>query len=345
MSQPLVSVIVLSHNRKEETLMCLQSIAEQDYGPMEILVLDNASTDGSPEAITRAFPDVRMLYMPKNYGDFEGRDIAFKNTSGDYVLLVDNDAILTPGIVTHLVERMEREPEVALIEPRIIHPETGATFGCGPDVIETDHYRGNFISCAVLIRADVLREAGGFPHYLLAGAELHLTFRFLDLGYRILHLGDPCVYHLQSAKNRVPYNRLFLTARWRLWTYMIHVPGVLRPLAHLFWIPLLHAQKSVRFGHVLRGPVDAVRLFGLGLKGWVTGPWRVQRETLRRIDYLRLNLVTTPEQYEAIPTAKSYFAEQIRARITGKGIRRRSVPFLAPEPRQRAIHPSSGEAL
>ena len=126
----LVSAVVLSWNRREETLACLAALERQTYAPMEIVVLENGSDDESAEAIREEFPDVALLRMPRNYGDWQGWDIAAANCRGKYMLEIDSDAELEADAVEKLVARMEAEPELAVAQPRIVCAATCSRAFC-----------------------------------------------------------------------------------------------------------------------------------------------------------------------------------------------------------------------
>ncbi len=318
MADPLVSVVVLSFNRRACTLECLASVRSQTYRPLEVVVLDNGSSDGSAEAIESEFPEVRLIRMPRNYGDWEGRDIAAANCRGEYLFLLDNDAVAQPDTIATLVTRMEHEPELAVAQARVVDPVTGHLEGAevGGRPIESDHYRASFLGGASLIRARALRLVGGFPHYLLGGGEPFLSYRFLDLGYRIVVCGQALVLHKKSPEQRAPHQRYFLSSLQRLRALMSHYPGLARPLLELCWKSVAYAAGALRRGFIWQLAPDMVLLVYGGLRAW-RGPWRIKPDTVRLVDYLRSNVVSTPEEYIAIPLGHSHFLRFARRRLSG----------------------------
>ncbi len=304
---PRVSAIVLSYNRRDETLKCLTSLKEQDYATLEIVVVDNGSKDGSADAIQDGFPRVRLIRLPKNYGDWEGRDIALCNCTGEYVLCIDNDAVMEKTVVSKMVCAMENDPLLAVVEPRVVDPKSGEPFSVSRDWVERDHYRANFLGGAALYRTQTLARAGGFPHYLLGGAEAHLSLRFLDMGYRILHLGNCTIFHDMSPRERVPHHRYFLSAKQRLRAYMAHYPGVLRPSCDFAWKVAHYASGAIQRGFIFHLPKDLIALVFAGFQAWRCGQWRVKKETIHLHDYLRAHPVSSLEEYYQVSCQYSRF--------------------------------------
>ncbi|MBE7157827.1 MAG: glycosyltransferase, partial [Rhodospirillales bacterium] len=105
-SRPLrLSVVIVSYNTRDLTSECLRVLREELCDiPAEVLVIDNASTDGSPEAIRRTFPQVRLIANPHNAGFGAANNLAFAQARGHYLLLLNTDAFLQPGALRALIE-------------------------------------------------------------------------------------------------------------------------------------------------------------------------------------------------------------------------------------------------
>ena len=148
---PLVSVIVLSFNRREETLRAMESLAKQDYKSVEVILLDNGSVDGTSSAVATAFPSVKIFRLPKNYGDWEGRSIALENCSGEFIVCLDDDAWIEPDCISVLVDSMLADPTLALVQPKVYDPETNFVFG--DQNCDVEHFAANFLGGAAIYRA------------------------------------------------------------------------------------------------------------------------------------------------------------------------------------------------
>lgn len=316
MNTPLVSAIVLSFNRREETLACLTALHGQTYPALEVVVLDNASTDGSPEAIAHQFPGVRLIRMPRNYGDWEGRDIAARNCGGQYLFILDSDAVVEPDCIEQLVARAEAEPELAVVQPRIADAASGEPYNMGFGRARTDRefYRHSFHGCAALIRTGPFLEAGGFPHYLLGGGENGLAFRLLDQGYRILYYPAVTVRHALSALERVPHQRYLLQSVQRLRALVSSYPGIARLLVESGWKLAVYAVGACRRRFVLHLPFDIASHVGAIARA-LRERRRVRDETLHLIDYLIAHRVTDASAYLAIDTSRGYFLDFAMRRL------------------------------
>ncbi len=129
--RPVISAIVVSYNTREMTLECLRALRDGLAGiPSEVLVVDNASSDGSAEAVAREFPDVRLLQSGRNAGFGAANNLAMERAAGEMFLLVNSDAFLRPGCAQALVECLREHPEAAVAGPRIVHPDGRLQISC-----------------------------------------------------------------------------------------------------------------------------------------------------------------------------------------------------------------------
>jgi GT2 family glycosyltransferase len=118
--QKIVSVIIVSWNTRAYLLQCLESLtAGARRYPQEIIVVDNASSDGSPEAVARQYPHVQLIQTGANLGFACANNIGIRHSTGRYLCLVNSDVKLFPDCITRLVDYCEQHPEVALAGPRV----------------------------------------------------------------------------------------------------------------------------------------------------------------------------------------------------------------------------------
>lgn len=117
----MVSVIIVSWNAREYLMQCLASLtpAVCRY-PMEIIVVDNASSDGSAEAVASAFPQVHLLRNPANLGFARANNLGIAASTGRYACLVNSDVKVLPDCISRLVDFCEEHPTVGMVGPRII---------------------------------------------------------------------------------------------------------------------------------------------------------------------------------------------------------------------------------
>lgn len=128
---PLISAIVVSYNTRDMTLECLRVLKADLAGmPSEIWVVDNASSDGSAEAVEREFPDIHVLRSGRNAGFGAANNLAMAQARGELFLLVNSDAFLRAGCTAALVDCLERHPDAAAAGPRIIRPDGSLQISC-----------------------------------------------------------------------------------------------------------------------------------------------------------------------------------------------------------------------
>ena len=117
----MVSVVIVSWNARDFLAQCLNSLtAETCRYPMEIIVVDNASTDGSPECVERQFPQVRLIRNATNLGFAKANNIGIAQSRGRYLALINSDVKVLPNCLTRLVEYCEQHPEAGMAGPRVL---------------------------------------------------------------------------------------------------------------------------------------------------------------------------------------------------------------------------------
>jgi GT2 family glycosyltransferase len=124
MSQPYVITVILNTNRREDTLACLASLERGTYANHRIIVLDNASTDGSVEAIRSAFPAVEIIALADNRGYAGNNNVgiaAALERGADWVFVLNEDTILAPACLEELIRVGESDPRIGIVGPMVYH--------------------------------------------------------------------------------------------------------------------------------------------------------------------------------------------------------------------------------
>ncbi|MEN6624703.1 MAG: glycosyltransferase family 2 protein [Candidatus Sumerlaeia bacterium] len=118
---PVISAIVVSWNTLRMTLDCLRSIEEDCAAiPHELIVVDNASTDGSPDAVAAAFTGARVIRNAANLGFARANNQGIAAARGKYLALINSDAVVLPGCMDSMLREMNEHPDIGLISPRIL---------------------------------------------------------------------------------------------------------------------------------------------------------------------------------------------------------------------------------
>jgi glycosyltransferase involved in cell wall biosynthesis len=122
---PLVSLVIVNWNRRDYLSDCLNSIKNQDYSPLEVIIVDNHSSDGSQEMVTSQFHGYTLIPLPdSSYGACEAFNIGFAKTSGEFIGILDNDVELTGNWVSSIIEKFKKEDETtAIISTKVIEPD------------------------------------------------------------------------------------------------------------------------------------------------------------------------------------------------------------------------------
>lgn len=244
-SRPLVSVIVVNHNRAQLLTECLGSLQSQDYPRLEILAVDNASSDDSRQAV-QSLGDrrIRLVALSENRGFAGGNNAGFRQAGGEYLALLNNDAQADPGWVSALVDALEGSPSSGMAASKIlfqgtriidkaghlIHPD-GQNRGRGTG--ETD--QGQFDEseealfpdgCAALYRRRLIEQTGGFDEDFFAYADdADLGLRARWLGWGCIYVPNALVHHRHSSTSgRFSPRKIYWVERNRHWLAVKNLP-------------------------------------------------------------------------------------------------------------------------
>lgn len=220
---PLVSIIIVTWNARPLLERFLPSVVATAYQPLEIILADNASTDGSAEWVARTYPSVKIVRHPENWAFCRGNNQAFPHASGSYVVLLNNDVEVPPGWLGPLVESMEHNPEVGALQPKLLQYEHRDRFeyagGAGGyldrlgypftrgriffsmerDVGQYDDARDVFwaTGAALMLRRKALEQVGLLDEqFFMHMEEIDLCWRLWRHGWRVRVEPRSTVYHL-----------------------------------------------------------------------------------------------------------------------------------------------------
>lgn len=230
--RPELSVVIVNWNTRDILRDCLASVARHlTQVPLEVLVVDNASSDGSAEMVAREFPQVRLLRNSENVGFARANNQAMRAARGAYFLLLNSDTVLTDGSVAGLVREVQTQPEVGLAHCRLVFedgrlqhttyrfPTIGLAlledFGLykllprrrrGEILLggywdqgqerDVDWVAGAFM----LLPRAVFERTGGFSEaYFMYGEDMEWCYRIRDAGWRIRYYPRASLTHLDHS--------------------------------------------------------------------------------------------------------------------------------------------------
>lgn len=184
-----VSYVIVSYNRRVAllgTLRHLHSARVDHGGPWEVIVVDNASTDGTQSAVQAEFPGIRYILRPTNEG-VGARSAGFGPARGEYIVLLDDDSAPIGDAVARSVSYLDQNPTCGAIVGKVLLPDGGEE-GCA--------LPGVMISCAVCIRKSVIDRVGGFRReFFRKGGEYDFSYRIWQAGYSIVRFDDIIYRH------------------------------------------------------------------------------------------------------------------------------------------------------
>jgi GT2 family glycosyltransferase len=240
MDKPLVSIIILNWNGKEHLQVCLCSVLKSTYSPIEVLVVDNGSTDGSVELVRSYFSSVIVLENRENLGYAEGNNRGIKIARGKYVVTLNNDMIVEPDWLDKPVEYLEKNtrliaacgrqmnyynrsiidslfhyPAPELLFVRAGHGETmeqNLSFAVPGYVIAVNGGSG-------IYRKETFEALGGFDSaYCFYNEETDLCMRAFLKGWKCLFVPQSVVYHKEGESfKKTKGQNLYYHERNRMW--------------------------------------------------------------------------------------------------------------------------------
>lgn len=265
--QPLVSCVVITRNRQAELPGCLESLRRQSYRPLEWIVVDNASTDGSGDLVREQFPDVQLIELSANQGVPGARNRGVAAAGGSLVLFLDDDARLeTADAVAQAVEMFIGDDRLACVSFKICAADSGdeerrSIPRTDKRPADRDYEAAYFCGTAFVVRRDAFLAAGGFWEPLVySGEEIDLSYRWLEQGWRIMHSRRIVALHRHVATARPSGQYVYYNLRARCWVALRNLPWRYTLSTALAW--WLHAGwmalRQGAWGGWLRGTRDAV---------------------------------------------------------------------------------------
>jgi len=218
--KPTVSLVIAVWNRIDDLRENLAKIREQVVPADQVIVVDNNSSDGTPEMVTEEFPEVQLIRMPhSDYGACETFNVGFSSATGDLVGILDDDVILPPTFVADMIQKFAEEPETtAILSPKVIEPEMPEWY-LNSESLHRERYLATFRGCGSMARAEAIRKANWYDiRFFIFGNERDLTTRLLNLGYRVKMFPEVEVFHKAPFGMRHGKRSLYFHVR-NFWLY------------------------------------------------------------------------------------------------------------------------------
>jgi GT2 family glycosyltransferase len=257
-SLPLISVIIVTWNGKRYALECLASLRSCRLADsLEIIVVDNASSDGTPEAIRTQFPEVILIENSGNLGFAKANNLGMARSRGQYVCLVNSDVVVYPGCLEQMLEVMEQHPDIGVLGPRMIcadgsiggsvmrrptvwnslcaalalhaiWPHSSVCSGYGVDCVslagleDVEVLGGWFL----LVPRAALEQVGGLDErFFMYAEDIDWSYRFAKAGWRVVYCAEAESLHYGGASSAEAPVRCYVAMRQANLQYFLKHSG------------------------------------------------------------------------------------------------------------------------
>lgn len=240
---PLVCIVILSWNSRDDILECLRSLQGLDYPNYRIVLVDNGSTDDTVTTVRAQFPHVQIIENGQNFGYAEGNNVGIRyalENNADYIFILNDDTVVAPDAVSLLVETGEQNPTIGMLGASVVSYFNrskeflgaridwchGMTYQIPYSITgmgDADHVAG----CALMIKSQVARQIGLLdPAYFCYFEETDWGVRCQKAGYRVVTVFQSKVYHKGTPDNirHISPNLLFYYRRNQYYFMSKHAP-------------------------------------------------------------------------------------------------------------------------
>ena len=266
-----VSALIVSYNVRQYVLETLRAYYSTCGPSAAAIVVDNASTDGSADAIEGAYPQTRVIRLAQNLGFGRANNAGLETASSDFVLLLNPDVILGEGCVARLAEFLGAHPDAGAASPRLARPDgrldlaarrafpsplasffrfSGLSrlfpnsprfnrYNLGNVPAGTVHEIDSGTAACLLVRRSALDKVGFFdPDFFMYGEDLDLCYRLKQAGWKIYYVPTATAVHVKGTSTRQAAGTMLYEFHRAMWTfhtkhYAGSLPGVVNGLIWL----------------------------------------------------------------------------------------------------------------
>jgi len=265
-NMPKISIVIVNWNGKEYIRQCLRSIIASNYpkDKLEIIVVDNASNDGSDQIIAREFPEVTLIRNEQNLGFCEANNIGIRHSKGDIIVLLNNDTFVHNEWLNEIV-KIINDPHVGIIGCKLLHPDGKIIQSCGckelfpgywihiaagltinefrmEEEFEVDYVCG----AAMAVKRELFDKIGLLDSKFFSYVEdVDICYRARSAGYKVIIAPKAIVYHYGSASwKKFPLKRFLLDYRNRFFFIYKNYPKKL--LKYVLGYPIKFTLVALR---------------------------------------------------------------------------------------------------
>jgi GT2 family glycosyltransferase len=252
----MVSIIIVNYNGMELTRQCLRSIYSSAIAcPFEIIIVDNASIDGSVDRLKNEFSNIKIVTLRKNVGFGAANNAGVVNANGEYVFFLNNDTELQNDVLTPLIKHLEVTPQAGIVAPALCYGDGSfqLSFGSYPSIwneLRTRRYQRNeqqqsitapttvdwVTGAAMCMNRALFLQVGGFDEqYFMYFEDSDLCYRFKQAGYEMWYLPQYTLMHHKGKSYEKKHQHVLLEYRKsQLLYYALHQTRVQQILLRLY---------------------------------------------------------------------------------------------------------------
>lgn len=212
----MVTIVIPTFNRCDQLHACLQSICRIEYDELEVIVVDDCSTDNTVTNVKLEFPHVTIVELQTNSGVSHARNIGLKYASGEYICFIDSDNVVTNDLIKELVEVFEKDSNIGFAGPKMYYLKcpkkiwyagsdinliTSRTYFYRSNELDSNHAEDKVIDVMQIpnvwmVKREVVDKIGGIDEsYVMHYEESDWSLRVIKAGYRVVYCPRAIVYH------------------------------------------------------------------------------------------------------------------------------------------------------
>lgn len=268
-NNPLVSIITINFNSIQVTLELLESLRICEYQPIEIIVIDNGSTEDPKEVIHQKFPLVVYKRSHQNLGFAGGNNLGIEIAKGDYLFFINNDTEITKNLITNLIRAIKSKPNLGVVSPKIIYHNTqtiqyagytpmsrvtARNEALGSKQVDSSLFTGLHKTAyahgaAMMVSKAVINKVGNMPEeFFLYYEELDWCEQIKRAGFGIMVDLSSIIYHKESMSvGKASPLKLFYQTRNRILFVRRNMDWISTLLFHVYFYFLVAPIKLLKY--------------------------------------------------------------------------------------------------
>ncbi len=285
---PLVSIITVNYDHPEVTCDLIESLNKISYPNIEIIVVDNNSPNDDPTIIKRNFPNIVFVQNPINYGFAAGNNFGIMRAKGKYVMLLNNDTIVTEHFLEPLVDKLQVNPRIGAVSPRIrffhtpdtiqyagytpINYHTMRNFAIGFREVDKGQYNEDSETAyghgaALMVPMEIIKKIGLMSYiFFLYYEEADWCARIKKAGYKIYYVGNSMIYHKESiSTGKLSPMKIYYLNRNRIVFMRRNISGKSFYIGILYQLFIAIPKNAAKF--LIKGKIKLFHAYNRAI-GW-----------------------------------------------------------------------------